>query len=372
MESFTARYNDGISARTHDVRVRLTLDGLSVFSDVDRLLDSWPADAIRIVDPKSGDGLLRLAKAENDLARLTVPDAGVRSVILDRFPNAARRHTISMGSALRILSWSAAAVGGIALLIWIILPFAAEKVAAAIPMSWQSGVGEKVERQILGIVAVMEGKPEGTLTCTNEPGLAALAKMKRRLAAWAHPDIPLRVRVIDSKMINALALPGDRIVMTRGIINFVLGPNELAGILGHEIGHVASNHSLERVIKVSGISALFSLLVGDVAGGAIVIAVGEALITGQYSQAAEREADEHAVRLLHQGKFDSRPFAGFFDRLEAEQLVPKSGTQGSVWRWVATHPASGERTETIRRAARPGSEILSQVEWQSLKKICNK
>ena len=372
MESFAARYSDGISARTHDVRVRLTPDGLSVFGDVDQLLDSWPADAIRIVDPKSAGGLLRLAKAENDLARLTVRNDGMRSVILDRFPNAARGHTISMGSALRTLSWSTAAVGGIALLIWVILPFVAEKVAAAIPMSWQSGVGEKVEQQILGIVALMEGKPEGTLTCTNESGLEAVAKMKRRLAAWAHPDIPLRVRVIDSKMINALALPGGRIIMTRGIINFVSGPNELAGILGHEMGHVASNHSLERVLKVGGISALFSLLVGDVAGGAIVIAVGEALIAGQYSQAAEREADEHAVRLLHQGKFDSRPFAGFFDRLEAKQVVPKSGTQGSVWRWLASHPASGERTKTIRRAARPGSEILSQAEWQSLKKICKK
>ena len=354
------------------MRVRLTPDGLSIFSDVDQLLDSWPADAIRIVDLKSAGGLLRLTNAENDLARLIVPNDGMCSVILDRFPNAARRHAISMGRALRMLSYSTAAIGGVALLIWAILPFVAEKVAATIPMSWQSGVGEKVEQQILGFVALIEGKPEGTLTCTNEAGLAAVAKIKRRLAARSHPDISLHVRVIDSKMINALALPGGRIIMTRGIINFVSGPNELAGILGHEMGHVASNHSLERALKVGGVSALFSLLVGDVAGGAIVIAVGDALITGQFSQAAEREADEHAVRLLHQGNFDSRPFADFFERLEAKGLVPNPETEGRVWRWVDSHPASSERTKTIRRAARPGSEILSQAEWQSLKKICEK
>lgn len=372
MESFAARYNDGRTARTDDVIVRLTPSGLSIFDQTGKLLESWPGEKIRFVDPKSAQGPLRVAKSENDLACVTIEGDNVRALFAAKFPGMTRLHGVTRQTVARIFGWSGAAIAGVVLLVWVILPFVAEKVAAAIPMSWQARVGEKVEQQILGLIAVMEGKPVGELTCKNPAGLAAVAKMTQRLAAAPHPDIPLRVRVVDSKMINALAMPGGRIILTRAIINFVSGPNELAGILGHEIGHVASNHSLERMIQVGGVTAMFSMLVGDVAGGAIIIAVGQALINGQYSQAAEREADEHAVRLLAKGKYDSRPFALFFDRLESKQLAPKSGNAGRIWRWVGSHPPSGERTKAIRGAAQDGSEILSQAEWRSFKAICKK
>ena len=372
MESFAAIYNDGVSARTLNVQVNLTPEGLSIFDESNQSLASWPAEAIRIVDPKSARGSLRLAKAEHDLARLTITDDNLRTIILDTFPHASRRHRVNKALTLRVLSWLAAAVAGIALLIWVILPFVAERVSTAVPLSWQTSVGEKVKQEIIQLVSLMESKPVEALTCKNEAGLTAVTKMTKLLTARAHPDILLRVRVIDSGLVNALALPGGRIILTRGIIDFVSGPNELAGVLAHEIGHAKMNHSLKRMIEVGGVTALFSFLVGDVAGGAIVIAVGQALISGQYSQAAEREADQYSVQLLGNAKIDSRPFARLFERLESKKLVPKSGTQRGVWSWVGSHPPSIERAKAIRRAAQPGGEILSQAEWQSLKSVCKK
>jgi len=308
--------------------------------------------------------------ADNDPARLTITDDTARKVILDAFPNASRRRWLSRALTIRVLCWSVGAMAGIALLIWIILPFLADRISAAIPLSWQSRVGEKVEKEIIQIISLVEGTSANALTCTNEAGLTALATMTKQLEAKANLDIPLRVRVIDSPLVNALALPGGHIVLTRGMIEFVSGPNELAGVLGHEIGHVVLNHSLKRMIEVGGITALFSLLVGDVAGGAIVIAVGNALISGQYSQADEREADQYSIQLLGSAEIDSRPFARLFERLEAEKTAQIPDNQQSVESWVSSHPTNSERANTIRRIAQPGSEILSQAEWQSLKSVC--
>lgn len=350
----------------------MTDTALDIYGEDGALLDRWPAEDIRLMDPKSSRGPVRFAVGEGDLARLTVDDRDVRADIIGRFPNVLHHRRISMATVGRIAGWSAFAVAGLAFVIWVVLPFAAVQVAGMIPQSVQSKVGERVSQQLISIVALMEKKRAADMICSSPAGDRALAKLRDRLAQNAPETIDFRIRVVDAKLVNAVALPGGHILLTRGILKFVGGGNELAGVLGHEMGHVVLNHAVENMIKVGGVTAILSLMVGDVAGGAVILAVSEAIIRGSFTQDAERAADDFGVRLMNKGNFDARPMAEFFHRLaNMEKKMGMGKGTGRMREWVSSHPPTKARAQYVLDLAEPGEDVLTKAEWNALKTICD-
>lgn len=372
MEQFGARYNDGVTARTRDVRVSITANGLDILGEDGALLDRWPGEDIHLIDPKSSRGPTRLSVGEGDLARLTTDNPDVRAEIIGRFPNVLHHRRVSMATVQRVVGWSAFAIAGLVFVIWVVLPFAAVQIAGMIPQSIQSKVGERVSRQLISVVALIEKKRSADMICNSVQGDRALAKLQDRLAQNAPQDIDFKIRVINARLVNAVALPGGHILLTRGILKFVGDANEMAGVLGHEMGHVALNHAVENMIKVGGVTALFSLMVGDVAGGAVIIAVAEAVVRGSFTQEAERAADDFGVRLMNRGGFDARPMAAFFNRLAAmEKKKGLAKGTGRMREWMSSHPPTKDRAQYVLDLAEKGNDILSQAEWDALKKICD-
>lgn len=175
----------------------------------------------------------------------------------------------------------------------------------------------------------------------------------------AQPDLDYRVTVLDSPVVNAFALPGGYVYVTRGLIALANDEAELASVIAHEIGHVNARHVARRQTATVGAS-IFGALIGTVLGNTAVdriVAMGtEGLLAG-YSREQEREADELAVAYLTGAGYDPYAARDFLDTMNAYAAFQAhlAGTSYDPQQvgWLSSHPATGERiSETAAGAAR--------------------
>jgi len=221
-------------------------------------------------------------------------------------------------------------------------------VAHLVPERWEVALGES-------LVGDLGGKD-----CADPAGQRALDALARRLGPG---DAPIKVRVIHLGMVNAVALPGRQILIFDGLLDEANSPDELAGVLGHEMGHVANRDVMAGLIRGFGLS----LLIGGADGGAIM----QSLITSRYSRATERAADGEALERLGRAGVSPLPTAAFFDRLG--RMEKKLGGAERALGWIGSHPLSAERRERFNQAARAGASYrpaMSAAEWQALRGIC--
>lgn len=165
----------------------------------------------------------------------------------------------------------------------------------------------------------------------------ALARVAHALTVGAAGTY--RFHLADDKLINAFALPGGDIVVNRGLIAATHDAGELAGVLAHEIQHVALRHSLKGMIRSAGMSLLFSMLVGDL-GTTLVGHAAENLAGLKFSRDAENEADVEGFNLLVARGIDPRGMMRFF-----ATLAGASGATPPAL--LSTHPASAEREAAL-------------------------
>jgi len=175
----------------------------------------------------------------------------------------------------------------------------------------------------------------------------------QRLAATSERShLTWTFRVVDDAAVNAFALPGGYIYVTRGILAHLNSEAELAGVLGHEIGHVTGRHSVNRLSKAQ-LGGLV-LGVGTVAAQAASSSWGSAVDTGgqvlfaglfsRFSRDHERQADDLGLRYMTRSSYDPHQMPGVFAMLEA---VSSKAAGGRVPDWLATHPnpeARGRRS----------------------------
>ncbi len=187
----------------------------------------------------------------------------------------------------------------------------------------------------------------------EDPDLQAYVQgLGKRLAASSErPDLPWSFRVVDDPVVNAFALPGGYIYVTRGIMAHLNSEAELAAVVGHEIGHVTARHSVNQMSKAQlaqlglGVGAILAPERMDSFGGLLQTGVG--LLFLKYSRDDERQADDLGLRYLMRGGYNPWPMAEVFGLLEA---VSASGGGGRAPGWLATHPAPENRREWAQRA----------------------
>lgn len=181
----------------------------------------------------------------------------------------------------------------------------------------------------------------------------------RRIAGRADPrGIPYTFRVVNSDVVNAFAVPGGYIYVNRGLIERADNMSELAGVLGHEIGHVVERHSVQQMQKAQNAQlgvALGTILLGRPSAvvGTGINLVGNAVFAG-FSREDEREADRDAVPFLIRAGISPRGLTSFFrELLNQEQRNPSSLEQ-----WFSTHPTTQERIQDVERLIQqtPGAD----------------
>lgn len=221
-------------------------------------------------------------------------------------------------------------------------------VARLVPERWEIAFGD-----------ALTGDFGGT-ACTGASGQQALDALAARLSSDGRP---VRVRVIDLPVVNAVALPGRRVVIFEGLIRNAQSPDEVAGVLGHEIGHVERRHVMIGLLREFGLS----LVIGGADGGA----VANQLLSNRYSRSAEREADDAALAALGRAQISPRPTARFFARLGKDEA--SFGGAARMMSYVSTHPVTADREALFERAARPGTRYtpaLDPRQWQAVRTIC--
>ena len=187
----------------------------------------------------------------------------------------------------------------------------------------------------------------------NDPELYSYVDgiTKKLMAVSANPAEPVLVTVLDSPVINAMALPG-HVYVTRGLLALGNSEAELAGVLGHELGHIYQRHTAKRVSR-GNMATLGSVLVGILTRNpGLMQTAGQAaqLYLLQFSREQEYEADSVGVRLLAASGYDPTGAAEFLDSLDKYSKLEAqiSGQQAAPPEFLSTHPNTAER---VRRAA---------------------
>jgi len=192
----------------------------------------------------------------------------------------------------------------------------------------------------------------------------ATADAVRVIGERLTPGTRLRYRwfVADRPEINAFAAPGGVVVVFRGLIRAAETPEEVAGVMAHEVAHAELRHGLRAMVKGLGLRALLTVALGDLAGSGLEHAVAD-LTELEFSREAEREADAHGLKRMLAARIDPQGMVRFFERLarEDERGLPA---------FLSTHPATGERLEFLRRevsAAKADATPLG-LDWAAVKR----
>jgi predicted Zn-dependent protease len=235
-----------------------------------------------------------------------------------------------------------------------------KSIAGTLPESWRQRLGN----------AARESMTEGHKQCVDPDGLAALARLTERLSKTAPITEPFNVRVYDWSLMNAFAVPGGQIVLTKGLIDQAETPDEVAGVLAHEMGHGIEMHPETGMLRSIGLAAAVQVILGGGAGGGLANA-GVMLAQLGYSREAEREADHHAYELLKGAAIAPRGLANFFVRVTKMEAEDHESANSPAFNWLRTHPPAAERAKLARQQPDyPATPALDAQSWQELKSIC--
>ncbi|UVO50525.1 M48 family metallopeptidase [Sphingomonas sp. SUN019] len=277
--------------------------------------------------------------------RIGFPE-GVPGDLADHLPGQQRYG----GVIDRIGLWPAtAAFAAVAAMVVVAFLNTPPLVARAIPASVEKRLGD-----------VMVGD-FGRKGCATPAGDAALAAMVERIDPY---DPTLEVSVVRIPIVNAVTLPGGRIVLFDGLLKAARSPDEVAGVIGHEIGHVRHRDVMESLLRQIGLSVLLGGMEGHVGG------YTNALLASSYSRKAESDADAFALQLMQEAKVSPAATAGFFTRLGG-----RAGKAERLFAYVASHPVSADRAQrfaaAVDRTATYRPTIDAQ-QWRALRSICSK
>jgi len=159
----------------------------------------------------------------------------------------------------------------------------------------------------------------------------------------ARPNLPYSYEIVDDASVNAFALPGGPIFITRGLLGYLNTEAEMAAVLGHETGHVAARHSANQMSKqqVAQIGlGLGSILSPTVASAAQVAGAGLQVLFLKYSRDDETQADELGFRYMTEAGYDPTQMIPLFQMLDG---VSNQAGAGKTPEWLQTHPDPGNR-----------------------------
>ena len=358
---------DGVTSARRPALVELASDALVVRDAEHRdLLARWPYDELdHLAAP---EGVLRLGHGGSPrLARLEVRDPALAhlideaSVPVDRSGASARR------GRLRVVAWSIAATISLVLGAVFGVPALADKIAPLVPLGVERWLGEAVDMQARQMLD--RGTTNRPFECgagTGEAaGRAALGRLVGKLETAAGLPIPLDVKVVRRSEPNAVALPGGHIYVFEGLVQKSESADELAGVVAHEIGHVAHRDGTRSILQAAGLSFLFGMLLGDFVGGGAVVLGARAVLQSSYSRDVEASADRYAVELMQRAGGDPRALGALLTRI--------AGAIHPGMEILRDHPDTKARVAVINNlaaSAAPPQPLLEPSEWAALRRIC--
>lgn len=226
-------------------------------------------------------------------------------------------------------------------LLWLLKDPIVGWIAARVPVSVETKVGEVL------FTAVAAQTPLITHSDLDRQLDELVAPL---LVAVPNPGYRFNFHLAADPALNAFALPGGNVVVHSGLVLAAETPEELLGVLAHEIAHVTRRHSLRQIISSAGMLVVFQALFGDFTGLAAVVADGGyRLLTLEHSRRQELDADDTGWDYLVAARIDPRGLGRFFARLEAEMAGTAAAKLDTTLSFLSTHPMSSERRERLEK-----------------------
>jgi Zn-dependent protease with chaperone function len=354
-------YYDGQSAKAATVDVSVLGSGLQ-FSGPHTPLQIWSIEGLHAIDPPAPGQPYRLSHQDYPARRLIIRDVYLINRLLAQSPHL--KGGYSGRDITHLLGWTLGGLAfcaGLAYLAMIVLP---APIARILPQDWRERTGQAMEVSMAGY-----GKH-----CTSASGEHAIGAMLATLAEGTPDMPPVSVHVYDIPIVNAFALNGGRIIVTNKLIELAETPEEVAGVVAHEIGHVAHRHPEIQSVRLAGMEVLSSLVTGTNGGN---IGSNAALMAGLMNQTreAEGQADAYAQDMLDHAAVDPEGLRQFFKKvmkLEGGGGKNSNAALSSLGSIFASHPGTQQRIDEIKPlpqgvVAKPA---MGDADWKALKTIC--
>ena len=353
--AFAGRYGSGHNATRVAATITMQSDGLLI-TPANAASVQWAYADLRVAEPIRERSIDAVVTSRNaDRASLYLDDTLLLAMLIQRCPQ------LTLGRERWRTARPGLAVGATALAIfagiWAFDLSPTKGIARTMPEKARVVLGESVIRTM-----------PAQRRCVGVEGHAALGKLMHRLM----PNGPItadNIIVLDWSLLNAFAVPGNRIVLTRGLIEQAKGPDEVAAVIGHETGHSIELHPEASLVRSVGFWALVQMVFTGTPGA--IGNIGVVLAQLGYTRSAEREADGHALRLLREAHISPKPMGDFFRRLDKRTPSPKSSDSMPVGDILSSHPSNPERIARIdSQPAYDVTPALADDDWKALKSIC--
>ena len=345
-KKWKANYFDGRTPTHRKVNVSNDRQGVRIEFE-DGSTRFWRKADFRLQQDRS-QGPIRLEYGEFPPEILEVADPEFLNNVGNKFPDRNR----FFSPALALL-----AVLIIPALIYWGIPSASGLFARFVPVSIEKQLGQYVINELF----------PNRVICETDAGREALEKLVARLAP-PDSDYEFQLEIIDSDWVNAIAFPGGKILIFRGLLEKSRSADAVAGVLAHEMQHVFQRHGTENLLNQVALSGLFKLLTVE------ANAIAETLFAGvrtlsllKYTRELETEADALALQLLFEAKVDPVEMLSMFAVLQKHApSLPES---------FSTHPEMSSRLEALETLLEQNPEfvsepVLSEKSWESLQNIC--
>jgi beta-barrel assembly-enhancing protease len=247
------------------------------------------------------------------------------------------------------------------------------------PLSYDTYLGNKTKTKLLNVLQECE-TPELKLF---------LQKIKRELSL-KDDRFKYEIQIINHPMENAFALPGGKLFVFKGLLENSNSPEEIIGVLAHEIEHVENRHSIKQLQKSLGIILISTLVIGTAFEGVeifenaeIVSEIISGLLLMKYSRGYEAEADLKAIRRLSANGFSTQGILGFFQRLDSASHEASQEKQSRVDSYfnkakkiLNTHPSHKNRIQYFEQALQSQTfenniHFESETQnWETIKSAC--
>lgn len=349
---YSAKYFDGKTSLPYQAKVQLNDKGVvfHLTKEDNEISHFWSFSDLILISGMKDNMPGVFSTMTEPLARLLIHNELLYAEVLKHLPkDNVKKSEVSHSWGLLTLIALGCVVGFILALFFI--PFAAPLAAKIIPASWDDRLGQWVIKDIV----------EEQHQCVAKEGTEALNKLVHKLVP--NSNVPFDVRVVKVKgfVPNAFAVPGYHIVVFDSLLNYADNPDEVAGVLAHEMGHALYHHPTAGVLRQIGFKAVMIGAFGSTSD------VASTLLDLQYTRKNEMQADEVATQLLQSSQISNKGFAAFFQKLRSQ-----FGQQKGIMRYLASHPGLEQRVEFVLKQPEPEKPqpSLSPEEWHALKNIC--
>lgn len=366
---FAGSLFDGRSSQKHLVDVELTPQAIILKAPGDKPI-RWAYPQLRWAADTSPFHIEHCAEGDEGLETLVVDDSDFYRSVLEIAPK-----SFSSRENESKFNWKLYSVGILVLIfsayvfIKTVPSFLADQMVEKIPIEWEVTVGQS----ILKMLPVAQ-KPDPEVLKVLQDTVDFLKE--------SLPGNPydLKVYILPVEQVNALALPGGPIVIFEGLIDKAESPEELAGVLAHEIQHILLRHSTRGILRNLAKSMLVTLFLGDVNSvmEGIVQLAGQ-LETLGLSREMEAEADQKGMELILAANIDPHGMIRIFKKLMQEDFSQKKLPKGKpvseendLSSYFSTHPSSQNRLARLEKQMRSHENriwtpLFPNLDWNEIK-----